>query len=61
MIKQNYKKGYKKSIFAFEASLGLNVGVICIQKPFLGNKNLSHIEFNLYWLSEVYNQIIIKS
>lgn len=33
-----------------EVGLSLDASVICIvQELFWGNKNLSHVEFNLYW------------
>lgn len=33
----------------FEAGLGLNAGIVCIQKSVLGKKNLTYARFNLYW------------
>ena len=49
VIQQNCGKGYECTISALEAGLGLNAGVVCIQEPFLGKKNLAHAGFNLYW------------
>lgn len=49
VIQQNYRKGYECTISALEAGLGLNAGIVCIQEPFLGEKNLAHTGFNLYW------------
>lgn len=49
-------KGYESTISALEAGLGLNAGVVCIQEQFLGNKDLSHVGFNLYWPSGVHNR-----
>ena len=49
LIDQNYEKRYKCTISALEAGLGLNAGIVCIQEPFLGKRNLAHAGFNLYW------------
>lgn len=49
MIQQNYGKGYEYTISIVEARLDLNAGIVYIQEPFLGKKNLAHIKFNLYW------------
>ena len=51
VIQQNCGKGYECTISVLEARLGLDVVVVCIQEPFLGNRNISHSGFNLYWLS----------
>lgn len=56
IIQQNYRKGYKCTIFALEIGLGLNVRVICIQEPFLEKKNLAYARFNLYWLARHHNR-----
>lgn len=37
VIQQNYRKGYKCTISAIEAELGLDAAVLCIQEAFLGN------------------------
>lgn len=49
VIQQNYRKEYDYNIFALEAGLGLDAGIVCIQEPFLENQNMSHSGFNLYW------------
>ena len=49
IIQQNCGKGYECTITALEARLGLNAGIVCIQEPFLGKKDLAHSGFNLYW------------
>ena len=49
VIQQNCEKGYECTIGALESGLGLDASVVCIQEPFLGIRNLSHAEFNLYW------------
>ena len=56
VVQQNCGKGYESTISALEAGLGLNAGVVCIQEPFLGNKDLSHAGFNLYWPSGVHDR-----
>ena len=51
VIQQNCKKGYKCTISALEAGLGLEILVVYIQEPFLGNRSLAYGGFNLYWPS----------
>ena len=56
VIQQNYKKGYECIVSAFEAGLGLNIEVVCIQELFLGNRDISQSGFNLYWPSGTDNR-----
>ncbi len=51
VIQQICGKGYECTISTLEAGLGLEASVVCIQKPFLGNRSLAHAGFNLYWPS----------
>ena len=63
VVQQNCGKGYKCTIFALEAGLGLKAGIVCIQEPFLGKKNLAHVGFHLYWPAKAHdckdNQVFI--
>lgn len=63
VVQQNCGKWYECTISALEAGLGLNTGIICIQEPFLGRKNLAHSGFNLYWPAGTHdhkdNQVLI--
>ena len=56
VLQQNCGKGYECIVAALEAGLGLKALIVCIQKPFLGNRSLPHTGFNLYWLSGTDNQ-----
>ena len=56
VIQQNCGKGYECTISALEAGLGLDAGIVCIQEPFLGRKNLAHSGFNLYWLAGTHDR-----
>ena len=56
VVQQNCGKGYECTISALEAALGLNAAVVCIQEPFLGNRNISHSGFNFYWPSGTDNR-----
>ena len=55
VIQQNCRKKYKYTIGILKARLGLDALVVYIQEPFLGNQNLSHMSFNLYWSAETTN------
>lgn len=50
------KGSYECTISTLEAGLGLNSRVVCIQEPFLGNRDISHSGFNLYWPSGTDNR-----
>ena len=47
VVQQNHGKKYECIISVFEYGLGLDVIVICIQKLFLGNQDISHFRFNI--------------
>ncbi len=51
VIQQNCGKGYECTISALEAGLGLEAAIVCIQEPLLGNRDISHSKFTLYWPS----------
>ncbi len=36
--------------------MGLDAGIVCIQEPFLGRKNLAPSGFNLYWPAGPYDR-----
>ena len=56
VVQKNCGKGYECTISALEAGLCLNASVVFIQEPFLGNRSLVHISFNLYWPSGTDNR-----
>ncbi len=49
VVQQNCGKGYECTISALETALSLGASMVCIQKPFIGNRTISHSGFNLYW------------
>ena len=49
VIQQNCGNKYECIISAFEVALGLNTGVVCIQKLFLEKKTLAYTELNIHW------------
>lgn len=51
VIQKNCDKGYECTVSVLEAALGLNASIVCIQKPFVGNRSISHSGFNIYWPS----------
>ena len=60
VVQQNCGKGYKCTISALEAGLGLEAAVVYIQEPFFGNRSLAHAVFNLYWPSGTDNRKDIR-
>lgn len=56
IVQQNCSKEYEYTISVLEAGLGLDAAIVYVQEPFLENKNISYLGFNLYWLSKTSNQ-----
>ena len=52
IVQQNCVKGYKCTIAALEAGLGLNA----YTRIFLGNRSIAHLGFNLSWPSGINNR-----
>ena len=49
IIQQNYGKWYEYTISTLETAISLGASMVCIQEPFIENRNISHSGFNLYW------------
>ena len=48
VIEKNYSKKYECTISIFKAGLDLDTSLVYIKEPFLDNRNLSQMRFNLY-------------
>lgn len=55
IIQQNYRKKDKYTISILEASIGIDAGIVYIQKLFLRWKNFAYSRCNLYWLIKTYD------
>ncbi len=52
IIQHNNGRGYESTVMALETALNIGAGIVMLQEPFLGNWELSHSAFNLYWPQE---------
>lgn len=49
IVQPNCGQGYESTIMALETALTVKVGIVIIQEPFIGNREISHNGFNFYW------------
>ena len=49
VIQHNCGRGYESTVMALETALGIGAGMIMLQEPFIGNRELCQSAFNLYW------------
>ena len=50
IIQYNCGRGYKSTVMALETALIIKAGIVMLQEPFIGNRELFHSAFNFYWL-----------
>lgn len=43
-------QGYESTIMALETALSIGAGMVMLQGPFIGTREISHSAFNFYWL-----------
>lgn len=49
VIQHNCGRGYENTIASLETAISIGAGIVCLQEPFLGNRNICHSAFNFYW------------
>lgn len=49
IIQHNYRRGYESIVMALETALDIRAGIILLQEPFIGIRELVHNAFNFYW------------
>ena len=49
IIQHNCGRGYESTVMALETALTIKAGMVMLQEPFIGNRELSHSAFNFYW------------
>ncbi len=49
VVQHNCGQGYESTIMALETALSLKAGIVMIQEPFIGSREIYHSGFNLYW------------
>ena len=48
VIQYNCGRSYESTIASQETAIGSEAGVVCLQEPFLGKRNISHSALNFY-------------
>ena len=49
IIQHNCGRGYESTVMALETALSIKAGMVMLQEPFIGNREISHSAFNFYW------------
>ena len=49
IIQHNCRRGYENTVMALETALSITAEMVMLQKPFIGNREISHSVFNFYW------------
>lgn len=49
VIQHNCGQGYESTVMALETALSVEAGIIMVQEPFIGHREISHSGFNFYW------------
>ena len=49
VIQHNYGRGYESTVASLEMAINIGAGIVCLQEPFIGNRNITHSVFNFYW------------
>ena len=49
IIQHNCGRDYESTVMALETALSIKAGIVMLQEPFIGNREISHSAFNFYW------------
>ena len=49
LVQNNCGKGYEATITALQNAIDLGAGIVCIQEPFIGKRDLQHNAFVIMW------------
>ena len=49
IVQHNCGRGYESTVMALETALSIGAGLVMLQEPFIGNRELVHSAFNFYW------------
>lgn len=53
VIQHNCGREYKSTIASLEIAINIKAHIVCLQKLFIKNRNITHSAFNLYWLGKL--------
>ena len=49
VVQHNCGQSYESTVMALETALSIGAGIVMVQEPFIGNREICHSEFRLYW------------
>ena len=49
MVQYNCGQGYESIVIALKTALSTRAGIVMVQEPFIGNREISYSGFNFYW------------
>lgn len=49
VIQHNCGCKYENTVMALETALNIEAGMVMLQEPFIGNRDICHSAFNFYW------------
>ena len=49
VVQYNCGQGYESTVMALEIALSIRAGIVMVQEPFIGNREIAHSRFNFYW------------
>lgn len=57
IIQHSFERNDKSIVIALETALSIKAGIVILQKPFIGNQEISYSTFNYYWSQEKKSEI----
>ncbi len=49
VVQHNCGQGYESTVMALKTALSVEAGIVLVQEPFIGNREICHSGFNFYW------------
>lgn len=49
IVQHNCGRGYESTITTLETALSIGAGIVMLQEPFIGSREICHSAFNFYW------------
>ena len=49
VVQHNCGQGYESTVMALETALSIGAGIVMVQEPFIGSREICHNGFNFYW------------
>ena len=49
LVQHKCRQGYESTLIELETALSVKAGIVMVQEPFIGSRELCHSGFNFYW------------